>query len=336
MLRRSPWRWRARPPGASRRSLGRLLVEDGLLRREELESTVRLQLERAVGQVLKWDRGSFDFALDEIRPIDEIGTESFDYDPGDRTRHQRRAARSGTDLRRARPARSPEDAQRSLGRRLRRPDRRRGRSFRRAGAAGALSGSRVHPATALGARQRSDSPPGDAGEGLRSSGRERERHPAPRRSRRRARCRAPGSSPRVAAGRTAGGAGRLERRHAGRLSPRRGRRGAGRARNGPGLSGESSRDTGDAERLEREPDRAGTAPAAPCLRGLEVGPRERHGGAQSHAAGVGILRTSGDLPDQARPPRAARRLRLREQRGAAGQCRPAARRSRRAGFCSRR
>jgi hypothetical protein len=64
------------------RSLGRVLVEDGLLRREELESVVRLQLERAVEQVFHWDKGSFDFALDEIRPIDEIGTEAFDYAPG--------------------------------------------------------------------------------------------------------------------------------------------------------------------------------------------------------------------------------------------------------------
>ena len=67
--------------GASRRSLGRLLVEGGLLRREELESVVRLQLELAVEQVFRWERGSFDFALDEIKPIDEIGTEDFDLDP---------------------------------------------------------------------------------------------------------------------------------------------------------------------------------------------------------------------------------------------------------------
>jgi len=69
--------------GPTRRSLGRLLVEDGLLRREELESVIRLQLERAVEQVVRWDRGNFDFALDEIQALDGIGTEAFDYDPGD-------------------------------------------------------------------------------------------------------------------------------------------------------------------------------------------------------------------------------------------------------------
>ena len=69
----------ARQANASpRRSLGRMLVEEGLLRRTDLESVVRLQLELAVEQVIHWERGNFDFALDEIRPIDEIGTEPFD------------------------------------------------------------------------------------------------------------------------------------------------------------------------------------------------------------------------------------------------------------------
>ncbi|MEO7795039.1 MAG: DUF4388 domain-containing protein [Thermoanaerobaculia bacterium] len=67
--------------GTPRRSLGRMLVEEGQLSREVLESVVRLQLELAVEQVFRWDRGSFDFALDEIRPIDEIGTEAFDLEP---------------------------------------------------------------------------------------------------------------------------------------------------------------------------------------------------------------------------------------------------------------
>lgn len=63
---------------APRRSLGRMLVEEGLIRRAELESVIRLQLDLAVEQVFRWERGSFDFALDEIRPIDEIGTEAFE------------------------------------------------------------------------------------------------------------------------------------------------------------------------------------------------------------------------------------------------------------------
>lgn len=66
-----------------RRSLGRMLVDEGLLRREELQSVVRRQLELAVEQVFRWERGSFDFALDEIRPIDDIGTDAFEFEPGE-------------------------------------------------------------------------------------------------------------------------------------------------------------------------------------------------------------------------------------------------------------
>jgi hypothetical protein len=56
-----------------RRSLGQILVEGGHVAPEVLQRVVKLQLERAVEQVLSWERGSFDFALDEIRPVDDIG-----------------------------------------------------------------------------------------------------------------------------------------------------------------------------------------------------------------------------------------------------------------------
>ena len=56
-----------------RRSLGQILVEGGQVAPEVLQRVIKLQLERAVEQVLTWERGSFDFALDEIRPVDDIG-----------------------------------------------------------------------------------------------------------------------------------------------------------------------------------------------------------------------------------------------------------------------
>lgn len=58
------------------RSLGQILVDEGRLRAERLEELVRLQLERAVESVVVWDRGNFDFALDEIRPVDDIFVET--------------------------------------------------------------------------------------------------------------------------------------------------------------------------------------------------------------------------------------------------------------------
>jgi len=67
--------------GESRRSLGQILVDNGDLGAEALHETVRQQLERAVEQVLSWERGSFDFAIDEIRPVDDIGMETGEFFP---------------------------------------------------------------------------------------------------------------------------------------------------------------------------------------------------------------------------------------------------------------
>ncbi len=60
----------------ARRSLGQVLVEMGALPAEEVERLVQLQLERAVEQVMTWESGSFDFTLDEVRPVDDIGLET--------------------------------------------------------------------------------------------------------------------------------------------------------------------------------------------------------------------------------------------------------------------
>lgn len=58
---------------STRRSLGQILVDSGHLAPDALQRVVKLQLERAVERVLTWERGTFDFALDEIRPVDDIG-----------------------------------------------------------------------------------------------------------------------------------------------------------------------------------------------------------------------------------------------------------------------
>lgn len=67
--------------GGGQRSLGRLLLEAGAIDNPTLQSTVRRQLELAVEKVLSWDRGNFDFALDELRPIDDIGMATTDFLP---------------------------------------------------------------------------------------------------------------------------------------------------------------------------------------------------------------------------------------------------------------
>ncbi len=67
--------------GGSQASLGKLLVEAGAIDNPTLQRTVRRQLELAVEQVLTWDRGSFDFALDELRPIDDIEMPTAEFGP---------------------------------------------------------------------------------------------------------------------------------------------------------------------------------------------------------------------------------------------------------------
>lgn len=70
--------------GGTRRSLGSLLVDAGKLDPKVLQEVVKLQLERAVERVLSWERGSFDFAIDEIRPVDDIGVEAAELVGGER------------------------------------------------------------------------------------------------------------------------------------------------------------------------------------------------------------------------------------------------------------
>ena len=55
-----------------RRSLGQILVDSGLVRANELRAAVAEQIEETVYQLVTWRQGSFEFALDELRPIDDI------------------------------------------------------------------------------------------------------------------------------------------------------------------------------------------------------------------------------------------------------------------------
>ncbi|MDX1503701.1 MAG: DUF4388 domain-containing protein [Thermoanaerobaculia bacterium] len=56
-----------------RPSLGRLLVESGAIDDETLRSVVGRQIEHTVYQLVSWKEGNFEFALDELRPIDDVG-----------------------------------------------------------------------------------------------------------------------------------------------------------------------------------------------------------------------------------------------------------------------
>ncbi len=55
-----------------RRSLGQILVDGGLVNAVGLRKAVAGQIEETVYELVTWREGSFEFALDELRPIDDI------------------------------------------------------------------------------------------------------------------------------------------------------------------------------------------------------------------------------------------------------------------------
>jgi hypothetical protein len=55
-----------------RRSLGQILVGSGTIDAEGLRQVIARQIEQAVSEVMVWDTGTFEFAIDDLRPIDDI------------------------------------------------------------------------------------------------------------------------------------------------------------------------------------------------------------------------------------------------------------------------
>jgi hypothetical protein len=56
-----------------RPSLGQILVEGGLVKPADLGKAVAEQIEETVYQLVTWRQGRFEFAIDELRPVDDIG-----------------------------------------------------------------------------------------------------------------------------------------------------------------------------------------------------------------------------------------------------------------------
>ncbi len=55
-----------------RRSLGQVLVSTGTLEFEDIRKVIEEQIESSIYELVTWSSGSFDFALDELKPIDDI------------------------------------------------------------------------------------------------------------------------------------------------------------------------------------------------------------------------------------------------------------------------
>lgn len=65
-----------------RRSLGQILVSMGAVDADEIYRIVEQQIEHIVYDLVMWNRGTFQFALDDLKPIDDIAVV-----PGDVIRH---------------------------------------------------------------------------------------------------------------------------------------------------------------------------------------------------------------------------------------------------------
>lgn len=55
-----------------RKSLGQLLVQASVLSFDQIRKAVEEQIESTIFQLVSWTAGSFEFALDELKPIDDI------------------------------------------------------------------------------------------------------------------------------------------------------------------------------------------------------------------------------------------------------------------------
>jgi hypothetical protein len=63
---------RAQTEERERRSLGQILVTSGSIDAHGLRQMIAEQIEQAVSEVMVWDTGNFEFAIDDLRPIDDI------------------------------------------------------------------------------------------------------------------------------------------------------------------------------------------------------------------------------------------------------------------------
>jgi hypothetical protein len=63
---------RAQNEELERRSLGQILITSGSIDAEGLRQVIAQQIEQAVSEVMVWDTGNFEFAIDDLRPIDDI------------------------------------------------------------------------------------------------------------------------------------------------------------------------------------------------------------------------------------------------------------------------
>ncbi|MEM9292522.1 MAG: DUF4388 domain-containing protein [Acidobacteriota bacterium] len=72
----------AQASGEDKRSIGQILVAGGALEEESLRQVVSQQIEETISELVGWVQGTFEFAVDDLRPVDEIALFPGDVVPG--------------------------------------------------------------------------------------------------------------------------------------------------------------------------------------------------------------------------------------------------------------
>ncbi len=62
----------AQERAADRPTLGQILVSTGAIDAQGLRNVIVQQIEQAVAEVMVWDTGTFEFAVDDLRPVDDV------------------------------------------------------------------------------------------------------------------------------------------------------------------------------------------------------------------------------------------------------------------------
>ncbi len=62
----------AQEQALERRTLGQTLVAGGAIEPQALRNAVVRQIEQAVSEIIAWDRGTFEFAVGDLRPVDDV------------------------------------------------------------------------------------------------------------------------------------------------------------------------------------------------------------------------------------------------------------------------
>jgi hypothetical protein len=69
---------RAQNAEADRRPIGKMLIDSGVVHRDDIYKVIREQIEATIFDLVTWQYGNFHFEVDELNPVDEVGIDPTD------------------------------------------------------------------------------------------------------------------------------------------------------------------------------------------------------------------------------------------------------------------